>query len=99
MVSPQKLVNTKSQEPYVWRIDFILDTVVGHDPQMCPIVFGDDVMHIIEGAGLNAISSPKACRHATSRTVKWIHDIFGTVIGHDLKMCPIVFGDDVTYIT
>ena len=27
--------------------------MVGHDPQMCPIVFGDDVMHINEGAGLN----------------------------------------------
>ena len=36
----------------VRRIDFILDTMVGHDPQMCPIVFGDDVMHINEGRGL-----------------------------------------------
>ena len=41
---------------------------------------------------------PRACKHDTSRTVKWIHDIFGTVIGHDLKMCPSVFGDDVMHI-
>ena len=82
----------------VRRIDFILDTVVGHDPQMCPIVFGDDVMHIKEGAGLNAILSPKACKHEISRMVKWIFVIFSIVVGHDPKMCPIVFGDDVMHI-
>ena len=37
----------------VWRIHVILSIVIGFDPQMCPIVFGDDVMHINEGAGLN----------------------------------------------
>ena len=31
----------------------IFGIVVGHDPKMCPIVFGDDVTHINEGAGLN----------------------------------------------
>ena len=37
----------------VWRIHVILGIVVGYDPQMCPFVFGDDVMHINEEAGLN----------------------------------------------
>ena len=27
--------------------------MIGYDPQMCPIVFGNDVMHINEGTGLN----------------------------------------------
>ena len=35
------------------RIHVILGIVIGYDPQMCPIVFGNDVMHINEGAGLN----------------------------------------------
>ena len=37
----------------VRRIHVILCIVIGYDPQMCPIVFGDDVTHINEGAGLN----------------------------------------------
>ena len=65
---------------------------------MCPIVFGDDVMHINEGAGLNVISSPKACKHEISRTVRRIDFILDTVVGHDPQMCPIVFGDDVMHI-
>ena len=36
----------------VRRIHVILGIVIGYDPQMCPIVFGDDVMHINEGRGL-----------------------------------------------
>ena len=36
----------------VMWIHVILGTVVGHDPQMCPIVFDNDVMHINEWAGL-----------------------------------------------
>ena len=31
----------------------ICGIVIAHDPKMCPIVFGSDVMHINEGAGLN----------------------------------------------
>ena len=30
----------------VRRIHVILGIVIGYDPQMCPIVFGDDVMRI-----------------------------------------------------
>ena len=52
MVSPPEAC-THEISRTVTRIDFILGTVVDHDPQMCPIVFGDDVTHINEGAGLN----------------------------------------------
>ena len=31
----------------------ICGIVIAHDPKMCPIVFGNDVMHIDEEAGLN----------------------------------------------
>ena len=37
----------------VRRIHIILGIVKGYEPQMYPIVFGNDVMHINEGAGLN----------------------------------------------
>ena len=37
----------------VRRIHVTLGIVIGYDPQMCAIIFGDDVMHINEGAGLN----------------------------------------------
>ena len=30
----------------------LCNTVIAHDPKMCPIVFGSDAMHINEGAGL-----------------------------------------------
>ena len=36
----------------VSQIYVILGIVIGFDPQMCPIVFGDDVMQINEGRGL-----------------------------------------------
>ena len=41
-------------------IHVILDIVIVYDPQMCPIVFGDDVTHINEGAGLNVKILKKA---------------------------------------
>ena len=37
----------------IWVMYVICGTVIAHDPKMCPIVFGRDVMHINEGAGLN----------------------------------------------
>ena len=52
VVSPPKACKHEISRT-VKRIEFILGTVVDHDPQMCPIVFGDDVTHINEGAGLN----------------------------------------------
>ena len=35
------------------QIHVILGIVIGYDSQMCPFVFGNDVMHINEEAGLN----------------------------------------------
>ena len=40
----------------------------------------------------------KACKQDISRTVHWIHTIYGTKVAHGPYMCLIVFGDDVMHI-
>ena len=52
MVLP-KMARKHEISRIVRRIYVILGIVIGYDPQMCPIVFGDGVMHINQGAGLN----------------------------------------------
>ena len=37
----------------ICAIYVICGILIAHDPKMCPIVFGGDVMHSNEGAGLN----------------------------------------------
>ena len=52
MVLPNRACKHKISRTSHW-IYFICGTQVAHGPQMCPINFGDDVMHINEWAGLN----------------------------------------------
>ena len=54
-------------------------------------------MHSRRGL-INVVLPSRACKHEISRTIHWIHVIFGTKIAHGPKMCPIVFGDDVAHI-
>ena len=40
----------------------------------------------------------KACKHEISRTTHLIYVICGAQVTHDLKVCPVLFGNDVMNI-
>ena len=52
MILPNKACKHEISRTTNW-IYVICGAQIAHCPQMCPIVFGDDIMHINEWAGLN----------------------------------------------
>ena len=56
----------------------ICGTVIAHDPKMCPIVFGSDVMHINEGAGLYV--KILKCSYLHNHKTVWLHIKLGYVV-------------------
>ena len=58
----------------------ICDTVIAHDQKMCLIVFGSDVMHINEEAGLNV--KILKCSYLHNHNTVWFHIKLAYVVNY-----------------